>query len=81
MLCSIPSQTSTRIHTPPRLTPAPSTYQTEHSTLWERKIRTDKRRVQTPNMAQSSTDELRNLLNINEGSIGAFEAVANDLIG
>lgn len=54
------------------------------STLWERKIRTDKRRVQTPNMenfAQSSTEELRNLLKINEGSIGSFEAVAEQLIG
>ena len=32
------------------------------------------------NFAQSSTEELRNLLKINEGSIGSFEAVAGDLI-
>ena len=61
----------------------PCALSSHDSTLWERKIRTDKRRVQTPNMdnfAQSSTEELRNLLKINEGSIGAFEAVADELI-
>lgn len=50
------------------------------STLWERKIRTDKRRLQTPSQATSSTEELRAMLNINEGTIAAFDAISTDLI-
>lgn len=34
-----------------------------------------------PSQASSSTEELRNLLNINEGTIAAFEAVSKELMG
>ena len=46
-------------------------------TLWERKVRTDKRRTQTD---PDSSEELRNMLNINEGTLDSFRSVTTDLL-
>ncbi len=48
-------------------------------TLWERKVRTDKRRAQT-GIPSSSTDELRDMLKINEGTLASFDKITNQLV-
>lgn len=51
-------------------------------TMWERKARTDKRRAESGDKpALSSTEELREMLNINEGTLAGFSKVAMDLVG
>ena len=50
-------------------------------TMWERKARTDKRRAESGDKPTlTSTEELREMLNINEGTLAGFSKVAMDLV-
>jgi hypothetical protein len=51
-------------------------------TMWERRARTDKRRAENlgEKTIPTSTDELREMLKINEGSLSSFSKVAMDLV-
>ena len=50
-------------------------------TMWERKARTDKRRVESSDSpVLTSTEELREMLSINEGTLAGFSKVAMDLV-
>jgi len=50
-------------------------------TMWERKARTDKRRAESGDKPTlTSTEELREMLNINDGTLAGFSKVAMDLV-